>query len=731
MSGKRILLASCVIAFFCEGYAQNVTKGKYGEKTIFQTSSPWKPDIDIRSDAAVIYGIKTQEQHKLNGVTMNFEQRAKTWKDKGYQTYFMTGISWGEYQDYFSGEWDGKEHFDEGQKRRNGEIVWHNPGVPYIVPTCNFLKYLKEKHVKVAIDTGMDVLFFEEPEFWAFAGYSDAFKREWKEYYGFDWRPQDASAENLYLSNKLKYHLYSRAVDECCTYAKEYGESLGRDIRCYIPTHSLVNYSQWRIVSPEASLASLPCVDGYIAQVWTGTARTANFYNGKLAERGFEGAFIEYGSVETMTAPTGRKVFFLADPVEDYPRDWADYTYNYQATFIAKLFYPNNNNYEVMPWPERVYEWLFPVSATSSEKARIPRSFSTQLQVMINTLNDMPVSDNKVSGTQGINVLMGNSLMFQRNDTLVEGYDDPELANFFGMVMPLLKRGIPVKTLHIENTAYPETWKDTRTLVMSYTNMKPLTSGGNECIAKWVKNGGNLIYVSRDRDPFQTAYEWWNTGSKHYDTPSGHLFSLLGIGEKPVKVYYQVGKGTVQILRYDPKAFVLKEDNDGPLLTAIEKVTQKVEYKNNLVLDRGPYRIIAVMNESVSDEPYVTQGLFIDLFDPKLPVVTEKKVAPGTQSFLYNVETAFNYKQPQVLASAARISDESRSGHSYSFIAKSPSFTTNVMRVWLPKKPKKVIVWDANSQPMVNVERQWDERSQTYFLGFENSPDGIRTTFTW
>ena len=34
-------------------------------------------------------------------------------------------------------------------------------------------------------------------------------------------------------------------------------------MKCYVPTHSLVNYSQWQIVSPEASLASLPCVDGY------------------------------------------------------------------------------------------------------------------------------------------------------------------------------------------------------------------------------------------------------------------------------------------------------------------------------------------------------------------------------------------------------------------------------------------------------------------------------------
>lgn len=57
-------------------------------------------------------------------------------------------------------------------------------------------------------------------------------------------------------------------------------------VRCYVPTHSLVNYASWQIVSPEASLASLPCVDGYIAQVWTGTSREATFYNGEVRERG-------------------------------------------------------------------------------------------------------------------------------------------------------------------------------------------------------------------------------------------------------------------------------------------------------------------------------------------------------------------------------------------------------------------------------------------------------------
>ena len=63
-----------------------------------------------------------------------------------------------------------------------------------------------------------------------------------------------------------------------------------------------------------ASLASLPCVDGYIAQVWTGTSREPNFFDGRKRERVFETAYLEYGSMESMTAPTGRKMFFLTDP---------------------------------------------------------------------------------------------------------------------------------------------------------------------------------------------------------------------------------------------------------------------------------------------------------------------------------------------------------------------------------------------------------------------------------
>lgn len=148
---------------------------------------------------------------------------------------------------------------------------------------------------------------------------------------------------------------------------KKYGRKKGLDVKVYIPTHSLVNYSSWAIVSPEASLASLPGIDGYIAQVWTGTSREPTFYNGVLKERTFENAFLEYGSMVSMTAPTGRKIFFLTDPIEDRRKSWDDYKRNYQATFAAQLLYPQVNNYEVMPWPERIYTKPYSVAFTDKK----------------------------------------------------------------------------------------------------------------------------------------------------------------------------------------------------------------------------------------------------------------------------------------------------------------------------------------------------------------------------
>src|SRR5699024_4223627 len=227
------------------------------------------------------------------------------------------------------------------------------------------------------------------------------------------------------------------------------------------------------------------------------------------------------------------------------------------------------NNYEVMPWPERIYEGLYSVSKGSKEKARIPKAYSTQMQVMINTLNNMPLSDNRVSGSEGISVLMGNSLMCPRFPTH-EGYKDPQLSNFYGMALPFLKLGVPVQIAHIENLQYPATLDDTKILLMTYSNMKPLHKAAHQYLADWVRDGGVLVYSGRDNDPFQTVREWWNTGGSNYPTASAHLFEQLGLNADPSEGKYEVGKGCVYVIRQDPKEYVLNKGGDQKLIQIVQ-----------------------------------------------------------------------------------------------------------------------------------------------------------------
>lgn len=695
------------------------------EKTVFQTAGQWKPSTDVRSDASIVYGANDRPG-------LSFEDRVKGWRERGYKTHFMTGIAWGEYQDYFLGQWDGKkDHLREGQVSRQGDTIWHGRMVPYIVPTSDFIEYMKS-HVKRVIDAGIDAIYLEEPEFWARAGYSDAFKDEWLAYYGFPWRPQHESAENTYLSNKLKYHLYYRALENVFTYAKAYGKSKGMNVRCYVPTHSLVNYASWQIVSPEASLASLDCVDGYIAQVWTGTSREATYYNGSVKERVFENAFLEYGCMRSMTAPTGRKMFFLTDPIEDRHKDWQDYKRNYQATFTAQLLYPAIADYEVMPWPDRIYEGLYRVAGTD-RRERIPRHYSTQMQVMVNALNDMPVVENQVNGSHGIGVLMANSLMFQRFPDH-DGYDDPRFSNFYGQTLPLVKRGIPVELVHIENTGYADTWKNLKVLVMSYSNMKPLDSVYHRHIADWVKAGGTLIYCGKDVDPYQSVLEWWNRKGLQYETPSAHLFELMGMPLCPKRGKYSYGKGRILVMREEPKDFVMKPEGDKAYFQlvkkAYEKAAGKLTEKNYFHLERGPYVIAAVMDESVENEALKLKGSYIDLFDPELPVVTEKIVQPGEQTFLYDLKQITDRSVPAVLCGASRVVGEIVREDGYLFSVKSPQNTTNISRIYLPHTPKSVIVKNAENK-QIEAESAWDEASQTCRLKFENDPQGVFVEIKW
>ncbi len=308
--------------------------------------APWNPpSVDLQSDAAIVYGADD-----------TFAQRLNLLKAQGYQPEFMTGAAWGAYGDYLNGNFDGHKHMDDAQIRRDGSHVMHDPAGPYYVPSPSYREFLKTRIAK-AIDAGATAIYLEEPEFWAFSGYEESFKQEYKKFYHEDWQPPHESVDARFRVDHLKYILYRDTLDQCFAFAKDYATSKHTSVRCYVATHSLISYAQIQMVSPMSSLMDLKDCDGYIAQVWTGTARHPNTYAGITKERTFETGYFEYAQMVSMVRPTGRVCYLLNDPVEDDPNyGWSDYEANYKRTLVASLMQSESNHFELAPWPNRVFE---------------------------------------------------------------------------------------------------------------------------------------------------------------------------------------------------------------------------------------------------------------------------------------------------------------------------------------------------------------------------------------
>src|SRR6187431_1999278 len=219
---------------------------------------------------------------------------------------------------------------------------------------------------------------------WARAGYSEGFKREWQSFYHEPWQAPHESVDGQWRASKLKYFLYRRALQQVFSHIQAFNQRTGSKVRCYVPTHSLINYAHWCIVSPESSLAKLAGCDGYIAQVWTGTSRTPNHFRGKMKERTFETAFLEYSAMQNLVRATGRTVWYLNDPIEDNPRhDWSDYRSNWESTLTASLLQPEVWRFEVAPWPERVFGGRYPRNAPRADRQSIPPAYASELQVVM------------------------------------------------------------------------------------------------------------------------------------------------------------------------------------------------------------------------------------------------------------------------------------------------------------------------------------------------------------
>jgi hypothetical protein len=455
--------------------------------TSFQTFTGYRADNDIRTDAVIVYSDNAE--------------LIRSWMDKGYIVQTMYGFRAG--YDYI------KDHLDEVQTMADGTLHTCGPGSYYMVPTENRIKAAVQYFTN-AISAGTSAIIPEEPEFFAITGYSESFKRAWKDYYGEPWQDQTTSIEARYKSERLKAKMEYDMVKAIMDAAEKQNPSVRRMVAC----HSAVSYYAWGIIYPHYECLMIPNLQEIIGQVWTGTARTPCRYEGQIAERTFENGFLEYSSLYNLTRGTGKRMWFLMDPLEDNPdRSMEDYRDNYEKTLVASLMFPEVDAYEVMPWPTRIY-------------GRVPEEFATEISSVIAALQDMHNwKDVRFDmGTQGIATFVADSMGWQRGSPHKSNYDC-----FYGLTLPLIYRGIPIQVAQLERTTEKGYLDPYKVILMSYDIMKPMKPEYNQAIADWVKQGGVLVFFG-GTDAYNALPEWWR--KRGFESPQEDLYRRLGVGVK-------------------------------------------------------------------------------------------------------------------------------------------------------------------------------------------------------
>ncbi len=688
------------------------------ERTSFQTGQAWSPMGNLPADVAMVYGIDS-----------SLPERVRTWRDRGYRVHMMTGASWGEYHDYFFGRWDGKNHEDDIQTLRSGKKMAHPGGGGgfYMCPTRSFGDFLWEG-IQRGLGAGVEAVHLEESEYWAKTGYSEAFRREWRDYYREEWRPPQESVDAQWRASKLKYHLFRRVLEQLFGQVQAYNRRTGRQVRCYVPTHSLLNYAYWRVISPESSLAQVEGCDGYIGQVWTGSTRVPNRYQSEMTtwndvrERPFETAFLEYGVMANLVRATGRRIWFNGDPVEDDPKhDWTDYRLNWESTLAGALFQTDVWRHEVAPWPERVFGGVYPVGARADERRPIPPGYATELQVVMRALADLRQPEVEWDcGTRGLGLVVSDSLMFEREEPAPS---DAVLSHVYGLALPLLKRGLPVTLVQLEYAPRSGFLRDQRVLFLSYAGQKPLAAEVHDALARWVREGGVLVVVDDDSDPYNHVREWWNDDGRNDRIPRQHLFETLGVRDRdfddaPSRLA-AVGNGAVMWVREHPVAFAASWLGSvrlaGLARTAAERAGLGWRETSYLAVRRGPYVIGAGLDESpVEGPPRVLRGRFVDLFDPELKVQRAVALEPGRRVFLLDLG-AVKSTAPRILASASKIHPASSGGDAVAWTVEGVGNTPSLVLCASAKPPRSITLEDT-----VLTTYTYDPAEQLLYLRFSN-----------
>jgi hypothetical protein len=260
--------------------------------------------------------------------------------------------------------------------------------------------------------------------------------------------------------------------------------------------------------------------------------------------------------------------------------------------------------------------------------------------------------------------------------------------------------------------------------LLTYEGQKPPTPEFHDALVKWVRNGGALVVVDNDDDPYNAVREWWNTAPLAYKTPREDLFDKLGIPQEAVGLQ-KAGRGVVVREALSPAKLTYQTNGARKIRSAVRQAAKAIQLPlnetNSLVLRRGPYVIAAGLDESVPDtKPYVLRGRYLNLFDPELAVQNTITIAAGNRMLLLDLNRVKG-SRPQVVAAACRIRDEHSSDYTLEFRADGIADTKAIVAVSTRVAPSEVLV---AGQPLPRSDYSYAEG--VLRMHFQNSVEAVK-----
>lgn len=650
----------------------------------------------------------------LSNADDTFLAATQKWRTRGVQVFFNLGVNRGPYQDYVLGMWDGTPHPGEYQLAAPES---HSSSNTVLFPTPSFISYLKAK-ITHALDCGAAAIFLTDPAFLPGADSSAAFKRAWQEATGSDWQPPAQSAKLRYAVGKQQQLLYWEALVKLFAHAKQRAQERNRGVACFLATPSLLANSRRGAIGPATRGLHIPDCDGLLGMLGPEALTAASRYAGVVAARPFENALLEYGLFVNQVRGHNKQLWLQINPFEEKEViSAAEAERRLRAQVTAALFYPEHGHFEL------------PDCAEACD--HVPADSAIRLQQILLTiahvLGDMPQAAMPAEAAErGVGILLSEAMLLQR---AAPASSDSLLSFFHGLALPLLKHGVFVAPLVMENLHLPQYLNGYKVIFLTYSFMKPQDHEWHERLTNWVRAGGTLVFIDDGSDPYNRAAEWWRRGMFDYVRPAEHLFETLKLGYWPKPGRNSVGMGSFIYLTEDPASYAHRAAAANHLLElagAALPAGRKITPQNYLRLRRGPYLIAVTFAETADTSAQMLAGDFIDLFDPQLPHRSQISVAPGEQALLLDL-AKIDSSAARVLAASAGVTQEWRQEGEYSFVVKGPVGSHARVLVFAPARHVQAMANQAGAPVKVDIQHD----GMLHWLAFENQAPGVMVRLNW